>query len=265
MHSHKVKDGRPRIHWQYAALVTATFIVAFLIPPHFLVNTVYHNDTHLKGVQSTCLSNDSARWGESSSGLDAAQSKEVDRACMFIREIGERVIVPLLRSVEAEEQGRRLVNFDQRFKNTNRLKRKVADQLRLVPGRTPTEGLAVIPDAVRFTFQYQETGYVTGVRRDMERLMDRGLILVVLRNTWTDDQYKGINARWREPTSELLFEVQFHTPASVAARELTHKAYERIRGAIVEGPRTEIATLRAFQRQVNVMVPIPPGVGDIWV
>ena len=263
MHSHKVRDGRPRIHWQRAALFAATFIVAFLVPYHFLANTVYHKDTHLEGVQSTCLSHDSdgARRGENSTRLDAAQSKEVDRAWIFIREIGEKVIVPLLRSVEAEEQGRRLVSFDQRFKNTNRLKRKVADQLHLVPGRTPTEGLAVIPDAVRFTLQYQETGYVTGVWRDMERLKDRGLVFVALRNTWTDDQYKGINARWREPTSGLLFEVQFHTPASVAARELTHKAYERIRGATVEG--TEIATLRAFQRQVNAMVPIPPGVGDI--
>ena len=263
MHPHKVRDGRSRVHRQSAARIAATFIATFLVPYRSLVDTVYHKDTHLEVAQSTCLSNDSARWGENSAWLDAAQSKEVDRAYMFVREIGERVIVPLLRSIEVEEQGRRLVNFDQRFKTTNQLERKVAEQLRLVPGCTPTEGLAAIHDAVRFTLQYQETGYATGVRRDMERLRDRGPILVALCNRWTGDQYKGINARWREPTTGLLFEVQFHTQASLAARELTHKAYERIRGGTVEGK--EMATLRAFQRQVNTMVPIPPGAGDIGV
>lgn len=170
MHPHKVSDGRLQFHWQRVVPIAGIFIAAFLVPCRFLASTLYHNDTHLERTQSTHLFNDNAWWGEGNARLDAAQNKEVDQMCMLIREIGEKVIVPLLRTVEAEEQGRRLVSFDRRFKDTNRLKHKVADQLRLSPGRTPTEVLAVIPDAMRFTLQYLETDYVTGVRKDIARL-----------------------------------------------------------------------------------------------
>jgi len=263
MYSREIWGGCSRIHWQRATPVAATFIAASLAPYRFLLKAVRHEDTYLKDVQSICISNDNTGWKESSARLDAAQSKEVDRAYMFIREIGENIIVPLLHSVEVDEQARRLVKFDQRFKDPNRLKNKVADRLRLVSGRTPIEGLAAIQDTVRFMFQYMENDYVTGIRRDMERLRDRGLIFVSLHNTWSDDQYKGINTRWREPTSGISFEVQFHTRASFTAREFTHKAYERIRGEIVLVGGMEMATLREFQRQVNAMIPIPPGAVEI--
>lgn len=246
-----------------ATPVTATFIAALVASYRFLMKAVYHKHTHLRGLQSACLFDDHAGWKESSPRLDASQSKDIDRACKLIRDTGERIIVPLLCSIEAEEQARKLVSFERRFKDTNRVKHKVADRLRLVPGRTPTEALVAIGDAVRFTLQYQDRGYVAGVRKDMERLRNRGLTLVALRNTWTNDQYKGINTQWREPTSGLLFEVQFHTQASFAARELTHKAYERIRIGDTAVKGAEMAILRAFQRHVNAVVSIPPGAVDI--
>ena len=83
---------------------------------------------------------------------------------------------------------------------------------------------------------------------------------VELRNTWDNDQYKGINTRWREPKSGVLFEVQFHTLASLEAKELSYKAYERIRGTVQDDERAE---LRQFQRRVNSMIPIPPGAAEI--
>jgi len=217
--------------------VAATLIAAALLAPYrFLKNAVLHKRTHLSGVQP--VRPPYANLARRHARLNPAQSDEVDRGCIFVREIGERVIFPLLRDVEAEEQGRRLVSLDQRFKDANRLKQKIARQLQQAPGHTPTQGLAAIPDAVRFTLQYQEGGYVAGVRRDVERLRNRGLTLVALRNTWSgDDLHKGIDVRWREPSSGLLFEVQFHTQASFAARELTHTANERIRGEFVKGTR----------------------------
>jgi phage tail protein X len=92
----------------------------------------------------------------------------------------------------------------------------------------------------------------------------RGFVQVERRNTWTSDQYKGINARWREPKSGVLFEVQFHTQASHEAKELTHKAYERIRTRTEETleANREAAELKEFQREVNVKLPIPPGVTE---
>jgi hypothetical protein len=173
--------------------------------------------------------------------------------------IGENVIIPAMRGVESEDSGRHLVGFEHRFKEQDRIKEKVADQLRSTPGLTPTQALGLIPDAVRFTLEHPYESYLTGVHKDIERLEARGFILEERRNTWTSEQYKGINSRWREPRSGLLFEVQFHTHVSFEAKELTHKAYERIRAGAEDPERGE---LKEFQRRVCAMVPLPPGVSE---
>lgn len=192
--------------------------------------------------------------------LNPEQNSEVDRGVTRIREVGREVIVPGMRAVEAEDASRCLAGFEHCFKGEDRLKEKVADQLRSTPGLTPAEGLAAIPDVLRFTYQYGETAYIASVRKDLERLEARGFSQVELRNTWPSDQYKGINSRWREPESGVIFEVQFHTQASLAAKELTHKAYERIRSTAQD---PELAELKEFQRCVNSMIPIPPDAADI--
>ncbi|MGH3209772.1 MAG: hypothetical protein ACRDNO_18645, partial [Trebonia sp.] len=195
---------------------------------------------------------------------DAAQNADIDRGYARIREVGERAIIPVLREVEAEDRTRKLAGFEHRFKGTDRLKEKVADEVRSTPGTTPAQALSAIPDGVRFTYQYEEMAYSAGVRKDVDRLEARGFIPLERRNTWTSDQYKGINSRWREPGSGVIFEVQFHTQASLEAKELTHNAYERIRSTAGPTPPTdgETAELRNFQRQVNAKIPIPPGVTD---
>ena len=198
--------------------------------------------------------------GDGGRKLDAAQNAEIDRGCARIREVGERTIIPALLAVEAEDPSRHLAGFDRRFKHPDRLKEKVADQIRSTPGITPSQALAVVPDSVRFTYQYDEAAYTAGVRKDVERLETRGFVQLERRNTWTSDQYKGINGRWREPESGVVFEVQFHTRASLEAKEMTHKAYERIRSGTTTEPET--AELKDFQRQVNAKIPIPPGVTE---
>jgi hypothetical protein len=192
--------------------------------------------------------------------LNPEQNSEVDRGVTRIQEVGRQVIVPGMRAVEAEDASRCLAGLEHCFKGEDRLKEKVADQLRSTPGLTPAEGLAAVPDVLRFTYQYSETAYTASVRKDLERLEARGFSQVELRNTWPSDQYKGINSRWREPESGVIFEVQFHTQASLAAKELTHKAYERIRGTPLD---QELAELKEFQRCVNSMIPIPPDAADI--
>ena len=191
--------------------------------------------------------------------LTPEQNTEVGRGIARIKEVGENVIIPGMHAIEAEDPSRCLAGFDNRFKGEDRLKEKVTDRMRS-KGYTPSMALDAIPDAVRFTLEYHETGYTEAVQKDIERLEARGFTQVERRNTWTDDQYKGINSRWREPESEVTFEVQFHTRASLEAKELTHKAYERIRAS---GSDEERPLLEEFQRRVNSMVPIPPGVTEI--
>jgi hypothetical protein len=191
--------------------------------------------------------------------LSPEQNAEVDRGVARIREVGKNVIVPGMRAVEAEDASRCLAGFDRRFKGDDRLKEKVADRIRS-KGYTPSEALDAIPDAVRFTLKYDETAYTATVQKDIQRLEARGFTQVERRNTWDGDQYKGINSRWRERESGVVFEVQFHTQASLEAKELTHKAYERIRGSASDEERP---VLKEFQRRVNSMIPIPPDVADI--
>src|SRR6202035_2196098 len=91
------------------------------------------------------------------------------------------------------------------------------------------DAISRVPDTIRYTFQYREARYTQGVWADVTRLKDQGFELHVLKNSWSDDQYKGINSQWIEPDTGQRFEVQFHTRISFEAKQLTHGAYERIR------------------------------------
>jgi hypothetical protein len=208
---------------------------------------------------------DGGSWrGKGGRTLDAASNAEVDRGYARIREVGENVIGPAILRVAAQDPTRTLAGFDCRIKGKDRLKEKVFDRMR-TKGRSAVETLAQISDVVRFTFIYAETAYADGVRKDLERLGAVGFTQVERRNTWSSDRYKGINTQWLEPQSGVRFEVQFHTQASLEAKELTHQAYERIRTITESTPEVdrETAELRQFQLRANSNIPIPPGVSDI--
>jgi hypothetical protein len=55
--------------------------------------------------------------------------------------------------------------------------------------------------------------------------------------------------------------VQFHTRISFEAKQLTHKAYERLRTH--QADKFEQMVLEAFQRKVTGEVPVPRGATDI--
>jgi hypothetical protein len=208
---------------------------------------------------------DGGSWrGKGGRTLDATCNAEIELGYARIREVGENIIGPAILRVAAEDPSRTLAGFDRRIKGEDRLKEKIFDRMR-TKGRSAAETLAQISDVVRFTFTYAETAYADGVRKDLERLGAVGFTQVERRNTWSSDQYKGINTQWLEPQSGVRFEVQFHTQASLEAKELTHRAYERIRTVIESTPTAEreTAELRLFQHQANSVIPIPLGVSDI--
>ncbi|HEX4290749.1 MAG TPA: hypothetical protein VH021_17630 [Trebonia sp.] len=208
---------------------------------------------------------DGGSWrGKGGRTLDAASNDEIDLGYARIREVGENVIAPAILRIAAEDPTRTLAGFDRCIKGEDRLKEKVSDRMRS-KGRSATEALAQIPDVVRFTFTYGETAYASGVRKDLDRLETAGFTQIERRNTWASDQYKGINTQWLEPQSGVRFEVQFHTHASLEAKELTHEAYERIRTVTESTPAAEreTAELKQFQHRANSVIPIPPDVSDI--
>jgi hypothetical protein len=192
--------------------------------------------------------------------LSPEQNAEASKACEDIRAEGREVILPAMERVEAADPDRRLAGLEHMLKGEDRLKEKIADEMTAKPGLSIGNAVDTVVDPVRFTFTYSPQRYAEGTLSDVERLKSEGFELVKLKNLWTDDQYKGINSQWRRPETGLRFEVQFHTPESLEAKELTHKAYERIRSTASPAERQ---VLKVYQRQVNATLDTPPGTAEI--
>ena len=163
--------------------------------------------------------------GEGDRFLKVADNSRVEAACDLIAEREQEKITPALRAIESQDPDRHLIGFDNRLKGRDRIKEKVHDADKLLR-RSPEEAVSLVPDAIRYTFQYQAAHYTQGVWMDIERLKDQGFELQKLRNSWSEEQYKGINSQWIERDTGQRFEVQFHTRISFEAKQLTHDAYE---------------------------------------
>ena len=193
--------------------------------------------------------------------LTREQNSDAARTCADIRKEGKEIVLPAMQHIEAADPSRRLAGLKHMLKGEDRLKEKIADVLRYHPDWTARQAVTDVPDAVRYTFAYSETNYTNGVREDVNRLKADGFELVKLKNLWAKEQYKGINSQWRIPETGLRFEVQFHTPTSREAKELTHMAYERLRDPATS--KDEEVHLADYQRGVNAHMPLPPNVFEI--
>ena len=191
--------------------------------------------------------------------LSPEQNAEASKACADLADEGRRDILPALKRVESAEAGRHLAGLNHMLKGEDRLKEKIADEL-AAPGLSIRDALGKVSDAVRYTFTYSPQRYADGIHADVVRLKAEGFELIKLKNLWADEQYKGINSQWRRPETGLRFEVQFHTQESLEAKELTHEAYERIRGPVSV---TERAQLEGFQRRVNAFLVTPEDIATI--
>jgi hypothetical protein len=206
-------------------------------------------------------SGDPGTWhGEGNRELKPAENSRVEAACDQIATRERELISPAMRAVESQDPDRHLIGFEHRLKGHDRIKEKVCDKMEEY-GFSPEEAISEVSDTIRFTFQYRETRYTQGVWTDIGRLKDQGFELHKLKNSWPEEQYKGINSQWIEPDTGQRFEVQFHTHISFEAKQLTHKAYERLRTK--QADKFEELVLEAFQKKVTAEVPVPPGAADI--
>jgi len=187
--------------------------------------------------------------------LPVATNKRVDAECGRVAERERDRISPAMRAVESQDPDRHLIGFDHRRKGRDRIKEKVCDKIEEY-GFSPEGAVSSVSDAIRYTYQYHEVHYTKGVREDVERLKNQGFELHKLRNSWSEEEYKGINSQWIDPGSGQRFEVQFHTRSSFEAKQLTHVAYERLRTQQADAFETMV--LKAFQRKVSAEVPVPP-------
>src|ERR1700722_2202931 len=190
--------------------------------------------------------------------LDPEQNTEASKAHADLADEAGRHILPALPRGEATDPDRQLAGLEHMVKGEDRLKEKLADVLLVATHLTTRQALDKVPDAVRFTLTYSAERYTEGVIADVGRLKAEGFELLKLRNVWHSDQYKGINSQWRSSETGTRIEMQFHTPESLDAKELTHEAYERLRRPETEVSEKERNKLEVFQRQVNTLITTPP-------
>jgi len=158
--------------------------------------------------------------------------------------------------------GGRLAGMEFRLKGEDRLKEKLAEVLKRVPGRSADDAMRTLPDAIRYTFCFEAANYSDGHLEIKRRLEACGNKMVYSKNHWRDDlEYKGINTRWT--TSEgQRYEVQFHTVESFHAKQqVTHGSYERLRNPLTAAQ--ERSELRSFHRDVSSWIIAPEGVDNI--
>jgi hypothetical protein len=192
--------------------------------------------------------------------LDSSTNARIEAECDRIVELEQEKISPAMRDIESQDPDRHLSGFQHRLKDRDRIKEKVYGMIQ-ESGFSAEEAVSRVPDAIRYTFQYDEAHYTQSVRADIARMREQGFKLDALKNSWSDDQYKGINSQWTESASNQRFEVQFHTRISFEAKQLTHGSYERLRAG--QPDKFEQMVLEAFQKKVSAEVPIPPGAADI--
>jgi hypothetical protein len=227
-----------------------------------------HKERYPERTRASCRTEADGTWvsGEHRS-LDPEQNNEASKAHADLADEADRDILPALRRVEAANPGRRLAGLEHMVKGEDRLKEKLADAWHGRPGLTAREVLSMVPDAVRSTLTYSSERYAEGVLADVDQLKAEGFELIKLKNLWHADQYKGINSQWFRAETGTRFEMQFHTRESLEAKELTHEAYERIRGnaalPVDEQDLVQDRELENFQRRVNTLIATPPGTDRI--
>jgi hypothetical protein len=198
--------------------------------------------------------------GDRGRSLDDADNSRVEAECDLIARREDEQISPAMRSVESQDSDRQLVGFEHRLKDRDRIKEKVCDKMEEF-SFSAEKAVSAVSDTIRYTFQYRDARYTQGVWSDIERLKGEGFKLHQLKNSWSGEEYKGINSQWIEPDTGQRFEVQFHTGISFEAKQLTHDAYEHLRTK--QADKFEQMVLGAFQAKVSAEVPVPPGATDI--
>jgi hypothetical protein len=176
---------------------------------------------------------------------------------------GDHGLTPAMRQIEGQLAHGHLVQDTEKFalKDPDRFKEKLADDIARNPDKSCYELANEIHDSIRYTFIFSYEAYSDAMLDAQGRIEATGYELEVRRNSWSSEEYKGINSRWLDPASGKRFEIQFHTQESWDAKQQTHKAYEKIKDP--RTPSAEVRILHEHQKQISQAVEIPFGARDI--
>ena len=152
-----------------------------------------------------------------------------------------------------------LRGLDFRLKALDSATRKFAT--RLATGMSATHALVGLNDLVRFSVVAGDDQLAGTAAAVMLALQRGGCRNTRFTNRFVAESgYRGLNTNW-QTRAGVVFEVQFHTPASYAATVSTHRLYERLRGA---GLSTEVRqNLQQASDQVYARVSVPDDVARL--
>ncbi len=138
---------------------------------------------------------------------------------------------------------------------------RFADLLARHPDRTPERLVRRVPGAISYSFVFEGERYSAGSWIVQDALTARGFRLLARRNDWNSAADRCVATMWHDPASDLPFEVQFHTAASLEAQQLARTCESLISDPRI--PPAEAANLRSDVDAAWAAVPAPPGNGQI--
>jgi hypothetical protein len=176
---------------------------------------------------------------------------------------GHSGLTPAMRRIEAQlEHGQLLAETEScALKPADSFKQKLADLILRHPDKSAEELALEVHDGIRYAFIFDAEHYADGTLQAHSRFKGNGFDLEVRRNCWQNQEYKGINSRWRDPAHDLVFEVQFHTAASWDVSRRAHSLYEAITDPAT--PPEERARQRSVYAEMSATVPVPRGCATI--
>lgn len=140
----------------------------------------------------------------------------------------EKKITPELNEI-VKENGGELAGLEYRIKSPESFQRKINTDMS-EKGISEEEAIENMKDVVRYTSVSDFDKLAENYSCTINSLKDKDYNVIETKNTWDNEKnpYKGVNVSLESPEGQK-FELQFHTPESLEAKEKMHKLYEEAR------------------------------------
>jgi SPP1 gp7 family putative phage head morphogenesis protein len=156
----------------------------------------------------------------------------------------------------SKEHGGDMVGLEYRLKTQSSLAEKIQTTARDNATNVAVESRNM-KDVIRYTMVKPEAGYIDMTNNVITDLRSQGYTVRVINNWKPGSPYLGVNAQVVSPTGQM-FELQFHTPKSLASKSKTHDLYKSIRNT-----RDPIVIDRIDKEMVEIAKSVPFPKGDV--
>lgn len=174
----------------------------------------------------------------------------------------EPVVTQTLKSLQTDS--RHLAGLEYRLKSRESLLRKI--MLATKEENTKLNTKEKINDVLRYTFESDAIYFVDNFADIRSSLEGLGYKFVRVKNTLKDESavYRGVNTQVKTPDG-YTFEIQFHTPQSLAIKEKNHVLYEqaRVLDLSKEDDMTKFAELNRQMQENSRKIPTPQRIGEV--